>query len=287
MVRMDFRLLFAAALVWAVMSGMAPAYAQDRTIFERREGLSTGSEIVRRVISTGGGWRNIRVLRLERFVEREGGTTAFPISRSVAYLCGERQLILFSVVENLSSDEHTEIVGVSATDEVITPGEMIAVGTELSGYLEADEANALLAAITPLCASAPASTTPPEWLPLAKSSDTVLHLVPSRFSREGNVVRFWVETRYTSDRTVTMRTRSQVVPMDDYVMEVTRLEPHRGYELSQEEADCGRSTLRRLRFVEYDAQGSVAETNDIETRPYEVVPGSIGERVLQSVCAIR
>lgn len=276
------RVGFIVALTLSAFLIPALASAQERILFEQRESTQSQSTLVRRAVYLGEGWRNLRLIRFERFIEQGAFV---PLPQTGYYFCGEQTFVYVSVIEHMQSDASFEILGVGPDDDLITPGALVDIEDGIRGYVNETDITDLLRGLAPICSARPAREREPEWLFLANTQESVEHLVPNRFIRSGSNVRFWSERRYIRAAQLTQRFRSGTIP--DSSLEVLVIDPGRGYVVNQDEANCGANSLRHLQAVTYDREGRVLPASRQEqTTAREVVPNSVGESIVQVVCLI-
>ena len=134
---------------------------------------------------------------------------------------------------------------------------------------------------------------PPELVVLSQTSQgEVEHLRASRFSRTATLVTFWSERRPLTTKKVTQVLSPGTSSEYRYAFDVEVYDPTKRWSVEQVEVRCDQASWRLVQSIEYDAKGSVVDSfsasSDQARNPFrEVVPGTVGETALETVCLIR
>lgn len=266
------------ALAVFVMGGLGGAAAQPLQSFT----LQDAAYSTQTVEYHGEGWRNLRALE---FVQE-----AYPndIRFSVYWACGADAMIMASV---------REVFGANPRDleffRGIEPGstqlfvgrtlEAVPTGFDGGFPFSAGDAQRFIRWANWLCSAPPPTTVEPDDIMLSIGRSDVFHLLSERFVTRQGLLRFWARRDALSTVAAEINLAGEWAPWETKIIN----EPA-GFSIIEYEVDCTSYEFRMLTEATYDSTGDVVSQLPRQFGSFEVViPGTVAEGILETVCLIR
>lgn len=266
--------------------------AIGEVIYTHEEPVQT-SKWVHEVKYEGVGWRNTRSLITTSSMISSSGRSMPWRQTTVHYVCGRKAYFQPTEVSVLRDEGDTRYTGVPQGQRTLDVG---FVGELEAGYFGAAKVTEqslgrLMSSLTRICSTPPSIVDEPDDLTVAHAaggSRSISRILPSRFRRNGDIVRYWLEAQPTTKQKILVHFGTeQPVEFEEVLPSASE-----GLTLRQEEIACSAQQQRIIRVTVYRPDGTVLRSTDYgedtAKNPFEeTVPNSIGEATVLAACLLQ